>query len=612
LSRLAQALKNQLSLIRAATITAGLLNSPALVGSTSTVDVIQSFVPESDVLLAHNIEKNHAMPSTSNPNDDPKRNIDGLKLSTKLSAYTIPIHAIAIADTTMEIRLPPDGELQEAASHCIRELSAEARPKRNLETIENELLSCLRIHGHPYGKLQGLPPVKGHPALLIKPGPVMRIKRIRTADPEVRVPETRLWTIYGTDPGALFDADRVLRFKDALEKNQLLTGISIQARPIDQETLELVIEGTPAGKNVIAAGVDYSADGLGITGRWVHGGPDWLAGKIDSAIRYRPQKNELFARMRIPFSETVEHSIRSDLYAENRKHPAYTVNNSAAMLRMSKPLTEKGLGNQAARYTLGIGLQTGHENALNSAAPDRPTDAFLSEFSVSGTEYFIPLRTHLTMNASTLAKWSNSGENTDRLSTTVRIVSETPIPRRWTYTMRLQVSTLHHRGDAEPLLSDRLYLGGASDMRGYKLSAIGSTIGVGQSPGGVASWVLAPQLLRDVTTPWGVVQMGPFIDFGGLSQTHDLSGPIYRSAGLAARAKTSLGESRCQHRTACRWQRWRAQDLRHSGPSHFSDKVHRYFKQVTTQAAYISTLHQAVTGTIFRTDKDNHLSGLLR
>lgn len=462
-------------------------------------------------------------------------------MRTEPNGHTFTLRSLFVAGRHTNVRLPKDNSLHESAKRCILDLPTDTKPERSRASADADLLVCLNAHGHPYGKSQPMALADGKTDILLTPGPVMHIKRIRTSDPQVRISEDRLWSIYGTPPDPLFDAKRVLRFKDALEKNQLLTSISIQAKPLDEKTLELIVDGTPTGQNVIAAGVDYSADGLGVTGRWIHGGPDWLAGKIDSAVRYRPMKNELFARMRIPLSETVEHSARSDLYAEHRKHPAYTVNNRAAMLRLTKPLTEKGLQGKAARYTLGFGLQTGHETAALSATNSRPTDALLSEFRIEGSDYFIPLRTHLTMQVDTVAKWSLSGDSTDRLISIFRVDSETPIPRRWTYAMRLQLSTLHHSSDAPPLLSDRLYLGGGSDMRGYKLGAIGSTIGASQTPGGLTSWTLSPHLLRDVTTPWGVMQLGPFIDVGGISQTHDLSGPIFRSAGLAARTKTQLG-----------------------------------------------------------------------
>ena len=464
-----------------------------------------------------------------------------LTLSTRLTGYSIRMRTLIVNNQALDILLTADQPLHESATECIAKLPASSNDDLTINGVRSALLGCLQQHGHPYGKCDESTRSDRPNALLLTPGPVMKIRRIRLAGSSLNIPEQRFWNIYGENPGVLFDATRTLRFKESLEKNQLLTGITVEARPLDDKTLELVVHGTPAGKNMIAAGVDYSADGVGLTGRWVHGGPDWLAGKIDSALRYRPQKDELFARMRIPLSETTERSIRSDLFAEIRRHPAYTITQGSAALRLTKPLTNRGLMAQAARQTFGVGFQSGHEESVFGRPLNRPTDALFSEYSIEGTEFLIPLRTHLTFKASATAKFDMTGENSNRLSTEFQLNSETPAPMRWTYAMKVKLSAIHSDHNGPLPLSEKLYLGGSADLRGYKLGALGSTPNSTGNIGGVTSWVVSPQLLRDMSTPWGFGRIGPFIDFGGISSDHTLSGATYSSAGLTAGLKTPAG-----------------------------------------------------------------------
>jgi hypothetical protein len=457
-----------------------------------------------------------------------------------------PWRTFALDQATIRLERRTVDALAPSAKVCVDELPVFYKGPQADAEMQAGVMACMHQNGHPYAKLLANKPSDSG-TVVLQNGPAMRVTGLKTADPNLPLSEGRLWAIYGEPMVGLFDMRRVLRFKETLGKLDLLSQVSVQATPTGEHTLELLVDGTPNGRNFFSGAVDYSADGPGVTARWVHGGPEWLAGKIDAALSYRPKSNTRFARIRLPLKETVSYALQANLSALHRQHPAYTITVREAHMQWTNPLTNSAPAQSQSRLSFTAGFSDGRELAAHASSAPQRTDALLTGIGFSGSKYVSAVNTRFSFQALANFKWDTTGHTPNRVLNSLQMETQTPGPHGWSFYSKLKLATVYAQDSATLPLSDRLYLGGPSDLRGFATGSIGSTTPVGGAlgnagqPGGLSQWVLTLQPMRSMHTPLGNIQFGPFLDQGSLSDTRNLNGPAYRSLGLVARAKTPLG-----------------------------------------------------------------------
>ncbi len=418
------------------------------------------------------------------------------------------------------------------------------------DQVTAEVVGCLREQGYPYAQVFPTMGVKGlvYVYRLVQ-GPLMRVQKISLApsapfggDPSL------LWQLYPSPPGAPFRASDVVRFKERLERSEHLTKVSVVASPIGNADLLLTVTGVEGPPNSIALGMLYDPDeGLGLNLSLRHAGAFAKAGKTDLSVTVLPKTDEAVARLTVPLFTPLDAQFVSASTLGQFRHPAFRKDSFETLGVARWDRRRDDLDTRSQLY-LGAGAEIGETTGMQ--AGDRPMDIDAGLVRVGG--FFSsppivqsPLGLRVDGEAtfkSPIGKASGSERTHLRYGAEVSTLGRGAMFAGWRASVKAIGKRIVGSSLADTPLSDRLYLGGSGDLRGYSLAEVGTRLPAKIQPiGGVATAVVTPSLSWPVGTS-ADARLGIFMDFAGLGKDKFPRRLPHRSVGLEFSTITQFGK----------------------------------------------------------------------